>query len=108
MLTVDAMVDGIHFDDRLSPSDVGFKLVASNVSDLAAMGAAPRWGLLTLGLPAPDEAWVRGVAEGLHEACARWEVDLVGGDTVRSPNRFLSLQPRRRPRGRADHARRRL
>ena len=50
-LTVDAMVEGVHWDDRLSPEDVGAKLVAVNASDIAAMGATPRWFLATILLP---------------------------------------------------------
>ena len=51
VVSVDAMVEGVHFDDRLSPRDVGWKLVAVNASDIGAMGAVPRWALLCLSLP---------------------------------------------------------
>ena len=58
VVSADAMVEGVHWDHRLSPADVGWKLVASNVSDLAAMGAQPAWCALTVGLPRPvDAAW---------------------------------------------------
>lgn len=92
VLTVDSMVEGVHWDDKLSPADVGWKLVAVNVSDVAAMGARPSFALLAMGLPSPlDRAWVEAFADGLHAACARWGVGLVGGDTTRSPVRTLSL-----------------
>lgn len=94
-VTTDALVEGVHFDDRASPEDVGFKTLAVSVSDLAAMGARPRWAVLSLALPAidpPQGDWAARFAEGLAEACRRWNVALVGGDTVRSPGpRAISL-----------------
>lgn len=84
--TVDALVEGVHFDARLAPADVGFKAIAVSVSDLAAMGATPRWALLTLSLPRPvDRAWVAAFAGGVGEACRAFAVDLAGGDVTRSP-----------------------
>jgi thiamine-monophosphate kinase len=84
-VTVDTLVEGVHWNERLSPADVGFKTLAVSVSDLAAMGATPRWALLALSLPVPlDRAWVEQFAAGFGAACARWEVALVGGDTTRS------------------------
>lgn len=83
-LTVDALVEGVHWDHRLSPADVGFKAVAASVSDLGAMGAVPRWMLLTLSTRA-DDAWIRTFAEGVGEAARRWSVELVGGDVTTSP-----------------------
>lgn len=92
VLTVDAMVEGVHWDEKLSPADVGWKLVAVNVSDIAAMGGRPSWALLALGLPSPlDRAWVDAFAGGLHAACAHWGVTLIGGDTTRAPVRTASL-----------------
>lgn len=92
LVTVDAMVEGVHFDARLSPADVGWKLVAVNVSDIAAMGGRPTWATLALSLPdPPDRTWVAGFAEGLAAACRNWNVTLVGGDTTRSPIRAASL-----------------
>jgi thiamine-monophosphate kinase len=85
VVTVDMLVEGVHFDDRLSPSDVGYKAVAVSVSDVAAMGARPTWLLLSLALPAPlDAVWAGQFAEGVGAACRRWRLALVGGDTVRS------------------------
>ncbi|MES2639847.1 MAG: thiamine-phosphate kinase [Myxococcota bacterium] len=92
ILTVDTMVEGVHWDDKLTPADVGWKLVAVNVSDIAAMGGRPTYALLALSLPSPlDRAWVDAFAGGLHAACARWGVALVGGDTTRAPVRTASL-----------------
>jgi thiamine-monophosphate kinase len=82
----DTMVEGVHWDDKLSPADVGWKLVAVNASDLGATGARPAWCTLSLSLPRPlDLSWVRGFAAGLHAALAAFGVRLVGGDTTRSP-----------------------
>lgn len=90
-VTVDTLVEGVHWDDRLSAEDVGFKAVAVSVSDLAAMGARPAWMLLSLSVPR-DDAWSAGAARGLGEASHRWRVPLIGGDTTRSAGaRTLSV-----------------
>jgi len=93
VVTVDAMVEGIHWDDRLEASDVGWKLVAANASDINAMGATPHWAVLTLCLPRPlDREWVTSFAQGLGKALEAWNIALVGGDTTRSPTgRMASL-----------------
>jgi len=92
VVTVDTMVEGVHWDDKLSPGDIGWKLVAVNVSDIGAMGGRPEWALLTMSLPSPlDRLWVNAFADGLHAACDRWGVGLIGGDTTRGPARSVSL-----------------
>ena len=79
---------------------MGWKLVAVNVSDIAAMGARPTWAVLALTLPAPvDRAWVEAFAGGVGEACAAFGVALVGGDTTRGPARTLSLTMGGQPAG---------
>src|SRR5512138_3370788 len=83
--TVDAVVEGVHFDRRATWADVGWKALAVNLSDLAAMGARPLFALVALGLPAgaPDAA-ARGLARGLG-ACARaHRVAVVGGNVTRA------------------------
>lgn len=84
-LTADVLVEGVHFDDQLAPEDVGWKVLAVSVSDLAAMGAQPVWALLTLSLPSDDRPWVSGFARGFGQACERFGVTLIGGDTTGSP-----------------------
>lgn len=85
-VTVDTMVEGVHWDDRSAPDDVGWKLAAVNASDLGAMGAQPEWALLALSLPTPlDRAWVAAFSRGLHAGLARFGAALIGGDTTRSP-----------------------
>lgn len=92
VLTVDAMVEGVHWDDKLTPEDVGWKLVAVNASDLGAMGARPTWALLTLALPNPlDLDWARRFRDGLHAALDHFGLELVGGDTVAAPTRMVTL-----------------
>jgi thiamine-monophosphate kinase len=87
VLTTDAVVEGVHFDRRFSaPSDIGYKALAVNVSDVAAMGGAPRLALLSLILPPalPIDV-VDGVVDGLLEAAAEARVALAGGNITRSP-----------------------
>ena len=93
VVTTDSMVEGVHWDHRLSAADVGWKLVAVNVSDIGAMGAQPAWATLAMALPAPlDRGWVRDFFVGFAEAAAHFGLALVGGDTTRSPGpRVLTL-----------------
>jgi thiamine-monophosphate kinase len=85
VITVDTMVEGVHWDDRSTAADVGAKLALVNASDVAACGAVPTLALLSLSLPDPvDRAWVQGFAEGLREGLAACGAALIGGDTTRS------------------------
>ncbi|HED18301.1 MAG TPA: thiamine-phosphate kinase, partial [Gammaproteobacteria bacterium] len=65
--------------------DIGWKALAVNLSDLAAMGADPAWATLSLTLPSADEVWLEGFAKGLFQLAERYPVELVGGDTTRGP-----------------------
>jgi thiamine-monophosphate kinase len=85
VVVTDALVAGTHFPPDLPPDAVGHRALAVNLSDLAAMGAVPRWATLALSLPAVDAAWVAAFAAGFHALAARSGVVLVGGDTVRGP-----------------------
>ena len=84
-ITTDMLVAGVHFLPDTDPQQLGWKTLAVNLSDLAAMGARPRWALLAGSLPAADEAWIATFAEGLFACARRYGVDLVGGDTTRGP-----------------------
>jgi thiamine-monophosphate kinase len=84
-VTSDTLVAGRHFPSRTSPGDIGWKALAVNLSDLAAMGADPRWFLLALTLPSADERWLAQFATGLGDLAHRARVALVGGDTTRGP-----------------------
>ncbi len=83
VLTHDVLAAGVHYLPDDPPGDVAWKLLAVNLSDLAAMGARPLGVLLGLGLsPAEDEVWVTAFVDGLARGLARWNVALYGGDTV--------------------------
>jgi len=84
-VTVDTLVAGVHFPDDTAPHLLGYRLLAVNLSDLAAMGAKPRWCTLALTLPSADEHWLEGFSGGLFELAERFGVSLVGGDLTRGP-----------------------
>ena len=83
VLTHDTLAAGVHFLQGDPPSDIAWKLLATNLSDLAAKGATPAGVLLSLGLSAAeDDAWLRGFVSGLARGLERWNVALFGGDTI--------------------------
>jgi thiamine-monophosphate kinase len=90
-ITTDMLVEGRHFLPGADARALGHKALAVNLSDLAAMGAAPRWATLALALPAADEAWLAGFAEGFFALAARHGVDLIGGDTTRAHALVISV-----------------
>lgn len=81
----DMLVSGRHFLPDADPYLLGHKTLAVNLSDLAAMGAIPRWATLALALPGVDEAWLAAFSRGFFELADRFGVELVGGDTTRGP-----------------------
>ena len=83
VISVDTSVVDVHFPADAPPHAIGHRALAVSLSDLAAMGAHPRWYLLALTLPEMDEEWVAEMARGMHELAARCGVTLVGGDTTR-------------------------
>jgi thiamine-monophosphate kinase len=84
-VTVDTLVAGVHFDPAGDPAALGHKLLAVNLSDLAAMGAEPLWATLALTLPTADPTWLEAFSGGLAALAAEHGVALVGGDTTRGP-----------------------
>ena len=84
-VAIDTLVEGMHFPRGTSAVDIGWKALAVNLSDLAAMGATPAWALLALTLPEPDQALVEGLAEGFAQLAKPHRLALVGGDTTRGP-----------------------
>jgi thiamine-monophosphate kinase len=84
-VTVDTLVAGVHFPDGMAPHLLGYRLLAVNLSDLAAMGARPRWCTLALTLPSAEELWLDGFSRGLYELADRYGVALVGGNLSRGP-----------------------
>jgi thiamine-monophosphate kinase len=85
VLTTDMLVAGRHFHAEVEPARLGHKTLAVNLSDLAAMGATPRYALLACALPDNDPAWLAAFAQGFLSLARRYDVDLVGGDTTRGP-----------------------
>jgi len=79
----DALVVGTHFVENAAPQSVGHRAIAANLSDIAAMGASPRWATLALSMPEFDALWVAGFAEGFASLANEHGVTLIGGDTVR-------------------------
>jgi len=90
-VTTDMLVEGRHFTKDADPRKLGHKALAVNLSDLAAMGAAPRWALLSIGLPGADERWLEAFSAGLFALAGRFGVELVGGDTTRAEARVINV-----------------
>lgn len=84
-VTTDTLIQGRHFDAQMRPQDLAWKALAVNLSDLAAMGACPRWFTLALSMPTVDKAWLEAFSQGLATAADVFELALVGGDTTRGP-----------------------
>ena len=84
-VSTDMLVSGTHFLPDTDPFLLGHKTLAVNLSDLAAMGAAPRWATLALSLPGADEAWLQQFSAGFFYLAGEHGVELIGGDTTRGP-----------------------
>jgi len=82
---IDTLVAGVHFPHDTDPSDIAYRAVAVNLSDIAAMGGRPRWMTLALTLPGVEEQWLESFAAGLFEAADEFGVALIGGDTTAGP-----------------------
>jgi thiamine-monophosphate kinase len=84
-ITTDTLVNGVHFPVETSAFDIGYKSLAVNLSDLAAMGATPAWVSLALTLPSLDETWLAEFSRGFFALAARHQVQLIGGDMTHGP-----------------------
>lgn len=84
-VTVDTLVEGVHFPRDMAPDLVGYRVLAVSLSDIAAMGGEPKWCTLALTLAQVDEAWLGEFARGLFELASVHGVSLVGGDITRGP-----------------------
>jgi len=89
---VDTLVSGVHFPEKLSPEDVGYRAVAVNVSDIAAMGGRPRWMTLALTLNKNKRGWEEDFARGIALAADTYGLDLVGGDLTHGSEIVVSVQ----------------
>jgi thiamine-monophosphate kinase len=84
-ISMDTLVAGIHFPESTTPQDIGWKALAVNLSDLAAMGAAPAWATLALTLPQAEAGWIAAFCDGFAALARPQGLALVGGDTTRGP-----------------------
>ena len=93
VVTTDMLVDGVHFSDQTTaPEDVGWRAIAANLSDLAAMGAEPQGITVALSLPsATPVAWVEGVYQGMADCIDAWGGQLIGGDLCRSDTISIAI-----------------
>jgi thiamine-monophosphate kinase len=85
VVAMDTLNRGVHFPEDTAPADIGWKALAVNLSDLAAMAATPAWCTLSLSLPDSDAVWVDGFLDGFLALAAQHGVALVGGDTTHGP-----------------------
>jgi len=90
VVTTDTMVSGVHFLEDADPADIAHKLVAVNISDIAAMGGLPAWASLALTLPDYDSVWLKAFSDSLHQQLHHYGVSLIGGDTTKG-NMTLTL-----------------
>lgn len=81
----DTLVEDVHFSRGTAPADLGWKSLAVNLSDLAAMGATPAWAMLALTLPQDGRRYVESFADGFAQLARAHAVALVGGDTTQGP-----------------------
>jgi len=82
-ISVDTLIEGVHFPASTDPFDIGWKSLAVNLSDMAAMGAKPHWATLALSLPKHDEKWLKQFSMGFGKLAEKYGVQLIGGDTTR-------------------------
>ncbi len=91
-VSIDTLIEGVHFPVDTAAADVGWKALACGLSDLAATGAEPAWATLALTLARGDEAWLAAFAHGWGEAAAAYGVSLIGGDTTRGTSLAVTCQ----------------
>ncbi|MEI6897328.1 MAG: thiamine-phosphate kinase [Psychromonas sp.] len=84
-VTTDSLVAGVHFFEDVCPYRLGYKALAVNLSDLAAMGAEPKWVSLAITLPEINEPWLSEFSRGFFALASKYNVSLIGGDTTKGP-----------------------
>lgn len=82
-ISTDMLISGTHFFSNAAPYSVGWKSLAVNLSDMAAMGANPKWATLSIALPSNNPTWLSGFSGGFFACANAFNVDLIGGDTTR-------------------------
>ena len=85
VVSTDTLIAGVHFPEDTAAADIGWKALAVNLSDLAAMAATPAWCTLALTLPTADAEWLDAFLDGFLELAEQHRIQLVGGDTTRGP-----------------------
>ncbi len=101
VVSTDMLASGTHFLPDAEPEALGWKALAVNLSDLAAMGAQPRWAVIAAALPEADETWIAAFARGLFACAEAFDVDVIGGDTTRGPLNLVPTVFGEVPRGQA-------
>ncbi|MDH5545187.1 MAG: thiamine-phosphate kinase [Gammaproteobacteria bacterium] len=92
-IAVDTLVRGVHFPEQTQARDIGYKSLAVNLSDMAAMGAKPQWATLAITLSEfEDEQWIKEFALGMDELARQHSVQIIGGDTSRGTQLTISVQ----------------
>jgi len=84
-ISVDTMVAGVHFFADVSPAKLAHKILAVNLSDMAAMGAEPKWATMALSISKFDNNWLKSFSEALKTAADHFKVQIIGGDTTQGP-----------------------
>lgn len=84
-ISTDTLVEGIHFLRNISPIDLGYKAIAVNLSDLAAMGSKPKWLTLSLTIPKINTTWLKDFSQSLLKTVNKYDMQLIGGDTTQGP-----------------------
>lgn len=84
-ISADMLVAGTHFFEDVAPYQLGWKSLAVNLSDMAAMGANPKWATLAIALPQADSDWLSQFSSGFFACASAFSIDLIGGDTTRGP-----------------------
>lgn len=85
VVSTDTLNSGVHFPADTTPDNIGYKSLAVNLSDLAAMGATPAWASLAISLPETDVEWLEKFLDGFFELADEHSVQLIGGDTTQGP-----------------------
>ncbi len=85
LISTDTLIAGVHFPKNSQPEDIAYKSLAVNLSDMAAMGAEPKWVTLSLTVPENNEAWFGAFAESFNQLAAEYSLVLIGGDLTKGP-----------------------
>ncbi len=92
VVTTDTLVEGVHFIKHAPAYMVGYKLMATNLSDIASMGATPKWATLNLSLASVNETWLQEFSKGFFKCADQHHVTLIGGDITRTTTLCMSVQ----------------